>query len=321
MVERPSKKCSMNQLDLKQQQVRDLAVSCFSEPLISNFTPLDGINAPSHCALHLSEKRLQWLRQLDRNPKPLLEFIEQAKLRRLGFYHEALWHFFLQQDEDVELIATNCQVQQAGRTIGEFDVIYRDLLRNQVIHLELAFKIYLLSPDQPASNLSHWLGPNLNDRLDLKLEHMLNHQCRLAQTAAGQEKLNDINIDEVEREISLRGYLFYGESGKEETAKNNVLNPGHLTGDWLPLSKAINLLDHYRGWLPLTNLQWISPVHSNREQQLGSVEISGFLQHHFEARQSPVLICAYDLEQSTSSSESYRLMITPDDWPQNRPGN
>ncbi len=307
--------------ELKQQQVRDLAVSCFSEPLISDFAPLDNITAPSHCALHLSEKRLQWLRHLDRNPKPLLEFLEQAKFRRLGFYHEALWHFFLQQDEDVELIATNCQVQQAGRTIGEFDVVYRDLSKDQVIHLELAFKIYLLSPDQPASNLSHWLGPNLNDRLDLKLEHMLNHQCRLAQTAAGRAKLNDINIDEVEREISLRGCLFFGETDGEVTTENSVLNPGHPTGNWLPLSKAMKLLDHYQGWLPLSNLQWISPVHSKAEEQLGSAEISRFLQHHFEARQSPILICAYKDELSASNIESYRLMVTPDVWPQRRSGN
>ena len=90
--------------NLKHQLVRDLAISCFSTPLIADFTAVAGDDAPMHCSLQLTDKRLAWLQQLDQDLGALINHIESQKPTRLGLYHEALWHFFLQYDDDIELI-------------------------------------------------------------------------------------------------------------------------------------------------------------------------------------------------------------------------
>ncbi len=305
----------LNLAELKHQQVRDLAVSCFSEPLLSAFDSIAGEQAPTHCSLRLTENRIAWLQQLDRNPGLLLNHLDRLKPRRLGLYHEALWHFFLQQDQEVELVTTNCQVIQGARTIGEFDVIYRDLQRQHYVHLELAFKIYLQSPPQERAGLDQWLGPNVNDRLDRKLEHMLNHQCRLSMHAAGRQLLQSIGIDHVETEISLRGYLLHDERSNQDPRLPDLLNPGLQTGQWSPVSKVIPLLERAERWYPLPRLGWISQLGPLVGDSYKPLEFAAFLRQHFAQSDASIMICAVGDNLTKRPIEQFRMMVTADSWP------
>ena len=300
---------------LHHQQVRDLAYSCFSEPLLKAFAESDGEDAPAHCSLHLTGKRLAWLHDLDRQPGALISFIDSVQPRRLGLYHETLWHFFLQQDEEVELIANNCQVRQGGKTLGEFDVIYRQRDSGDYVHLELAFKVYLRAPNKPGSSLAHWLGPNVNDRLDRKLEHMRNHQCQLSTTDAGRQLLGSMGIDQVKTEMSLRGHLLQGAQPNPGNHSLDLTSPDLRGDSWLPVSKVQPLLHQSERWTLLSSLEWISPINPRFDGSYEPDEFAAYLEQHFERSDAPVMICAVGTSESTGLIERFRMMVTPNNWP------
>ena len=157
--------------------VRDLAHACFGHNLLNQFDGLGNTfnDKPSNAEIRspdiaLTEERLAWLQYLDRRPNSLHAHLDALKTRRLGMYFEALWQFFIQHDSQLELIAHNVAVVDGGRTLGEFDILYRDIHSNEGAHLELAVKFFLNQQlDSNASPaLDQWLGPNTNDRLDKK---------------------------------------------------------------------------------------------------------------------------------------------------------
>ena len=104
--------------------VRDLAWACFSPPLLHNDQLLADPGGLTNCYLELTPQRRDWLAALDRDPSALLEHLAVNAPRRLGLYFERLWHFFLQADPAVELLAHNLPVRDGGVTLGEFDCLY-----------------------------------------------------------------------------------------------------------------------------------------------------------------------------------------------------
>ena len=151
------KRINMN-YQYKNQEVRDLAWSCFAPPLIRVQQAAPDSNVRD-CTPELSAQRRQWLEHLDRDPSALLEYLATRSSRRLGIYFESLWQFFLREDPDFELVAHNLPVHDGTRTLGEFDCIYFCKTRERFIHLELAAKFFLYCP--PAAGVDpdrEWPG-------------------------------------------------------------------------------------------------------------------------------------------------------------------
>ncbi|GAB5450104.1 MAG: DUF1853 family protein [Halioglobus sp.] len=267
------------------------------------------------CALALTEERALWLQQLDSQPNALLHHLEERANRRLGLYFEALWHFFLTQDAQTDLIAHNLPVHSAGQTAGEFDILYYCHQRQRHCHLELAVK-YFLGTSLPAlegESTTLWLGPNSRDRLDLKLQHMLTRQIQLSDDEAAREVLRDLGIVELEREIALRGYLF------APTMQDATLPPGYLPGTqrshWLPVEQLADYLPSLRAdtYLILPRLRWLSPVIAAQgEPLLPADELRAAVAEHMAQRSVPVLVAALD----AGGSELARFFVTPAQWPE-----
>ncbi|KZX58789.1 hypothetical protein A3709_17495 [Halioglobus sp. HI00S01] len=197
-------------LPWRNRAVRDLAWSCFSTPMIDCATlPAQMLPATTtNCQLRLSRQRRDWLDGLDQQPAPLEAYIETTRGGRLGLYFEKLWHFFLEQDPQVDLLATNLAVRHEGRTLGEFDVIYFCRQRRRHIHLELAVKFYLRGPNVTGSAWEHWLGPNTRDRLDLKVKRMRDHQLALSDREEAAAVLTALGVTALDREMEVKGRLF-----------------------------------------------------------------------------------------------------------------
>jgi hypothetical protein len=100
-------------------EVRDLAWACFSPPLMDTARLAVGRADVENCSFPLTPLRRAWLEKLDRDASPLLTHLSVLHSRRLGVYFESLWHFFLAQDPEVELVAHNLPVTSDGRTLGE----------------------------------------------------------------------------------------------------------------------------------------------------------------------------------------------------------
>ena len=188
--------------------VRDLAWACFSQPMLRSDRLHSGGEPLGNCTLQLTAQRRTWLDALDECPEDLLQHLGQPAPARLGLYFERLWHFFLEADEDTELVAHNLPVRAEGHTVGEFDCIYYCRKRKRHVHLELAVKFYLQRPGSDGHDWAHWLGPNREDRLDRKLTRLLQHQLQLGVMPAARPVLAQLGIEDLDRELEVKGRLF-----------------------------------------------------------------------------------------------------------------
>ena len=304
-------------INLTHPAVCDLAYSCFSPDLISDYPRIDDNIAPSQCRIALTAHRQAWLHHLDRHPEPLLAALKQLNSHRLGLYFEALWQFFIREDDQLELIANNVPVRSGKQTLGEFDVIYRDLDTAQFVHLELTYKFYLQEPGQahPAidGHYHHWLGPNTGDRLDLRLARLLQHQIRLTDTEHGrllwQELTGESQCEH--REIAFKGRVFYTDPSKNHTQ----FNPHHLAGSRQNLSAISSTLaaTPESRWVVLNKTQWIRPI-KKTHCTVPALELKQYLHSHFCNSNSPLLVARLRADND-GLGETERCFITSDYWP------
>jgi uncharacterized protein len=283
--------------------VRDLAWACFS-PSLLDAQQLD--SELYNCQPALTPRRLQFLKQLDDKPLPLIQFIEQRPSRRLGLYFERLWHFFLQQDPDIELLAHNLPVREAGITIGEFDCLYRCLATRQCFHLELAVKFYLWSGQC-------WLGTNVKDQLDRKVDRMVEHQSALASHRGAAPLLEQLNIGSLTKQVEVKGILF----APAGAGDNFLAWPAALSSAadsqaiWLPLNQLDDhLSDTTLRFQPLDRMQWLSS--SVEGPQLNYTQLQQYLDRHFTNSERALQIVIYQ----PSAASPRRAFITSNDWPQ-----
>ncbi|WP_313284667.1 DUF1853 family protein, partial [Stutzerimonas kunmingensis] len=171
--------CSLSALPnrLQHPQVRDLAWTILSPPLLSEAPQCQRHPLSASCWNSEPERLANWLRQQDAEPSILEAWLSLHRIRRLGLYYERLWQYALSHAPDIQLLAANLPIRQNGSTLGELDLLFCD--DQGVHHLELAVKFYLGLGQGDGSRHAHWLGPGSHDRLDLKLDHMCQRQLPL----------------------------------------------------------------------------------------------------------------------------------------------
>ena len=291
-------------LSLQTPEVRDLAWACFSAPLLDSHSL--GEDCPLYnCQLPLDGERQRWLHDLDAAPQPLLDWLADSRRGRLGLYFEQLWQFFLQRDQQVDLLAHNLPVRAAGRTLGEFDLIYYCHTRQRHVHLELAVKFYLLRPG--ASSAWHnWLGPNSRDRLDRKIERMRQHQLRLADTPAGAAVLNALGVSEVLREMEVKGRLFRHLHAPASAPP--CTHQGLQLERWLRCAELEDFLQSRYSYGLLQRQQWLAGTVHQRALSPGDLQQGVAKELRLHGR--PVQIVAVG-----PGGEERRYFVVPDSWP------
>ncbi len=215
-----------------QPHVRNLAWVLSSPALLSflpNFAQPLTVLADDFWQRHY-QTYVPKLQQLDLQPQPLIEFLEQHKNHRLGYYFEYLLLFWL-QDRDYhhfELIKHRATIFTGKITIGELDFLIKNQQTGRIEHWEVAIKFYLGHP--PLNDAYHWLGPNDRDSLGRKLDHLAQQQFRFGH-------YQDHEIEQ--RCLAVKGRLFYPSSHKSLLAAATMedglacLSPQHLKGNWL----------------------------------------------------------------------------------------
>ena len=310
------------------QEVRDLAWACFSPSLfltsklitqecLTNTLADDGQNVTG-CGLALTPARRAWLEALDRDASTLLEHLSKQRSHRLGIYFEHLWHFFLEQDPATDLVAHNFPVHHRGKTLGEFDCIYFCHQRQRHFHLELAVKFFLshrqATTDESASQWSDWLGPNAEDRLDRKIEHLMLRQIKLGDNPVAREQLRGLGIFELEQEVEIKGYLF--QSNADPLPPPPGFNPSWCLNQYVGLSLLSAHLDDLDtestcGYLTLPKGQWLSPACIDRGIALNREQLTSSLNTQLHADKRPQLVAAFD----KAGRECRRFFVTPTMWP------
>jgi len=293
--------------------VRDLAWAIFSPPMVQQ---IDTDRGPARAPqFELTTTRRQWLANLDADPTSLLNFLAQRQSRFLGIHFESLWRFFLSYDGETTLLASNRQVIEEGRTVGEFDVFYRCHRRNVTVHLELAVKFYLGMPIHSDADLQHagfWLGPNCVDRLDIKIEHLRAHQLPLIVHASARDWLQQEQLLPDLQEIAFHGYLY--SPWEIDAPAPNAADTQHLRSFWLR-DDQLRKLPHgnSKKYRVVPRLQWLC-AHQVDDREWQDFEIFSESVHNEldAALMQPVLCEETDIDSTLALR---RFFVAPQDWP------
>ncbi|QBC31636.1 DUF1853 family protein [Pandoraea sp. XY-2] len=280
---------------LREAPVRDLAWLLLSADLLSAtrfpaaLAQFDGVPrqpaAPTSRGTHATQPDIadpaphsrilhDWLLACDADVEPLRDFLARGESHRLGRYAEQLLHFALLHSPRFDLLAAGLQVRDARRgnmTLGECDFLLARRADRQLLHWELAVKLYLfVPPATPSSGLDeravqfHWLGPNLADSLADKVARLLDHQLRLTTLDAALSALPVAGP--WLPQVYLKGWLFHPLAQRGQLPA--VASEAHGRGWWATLDEwwaHAQSTQHApsaareRTWALLPRARWLAP--------------------------------------------------------------
>ena len=297
---------------LHEPAVRDLAWLLFSADLLRAQPPVGMLASAFETADELAAT-LDWLLALDADPTGLNRDLAVARITRLGRYAECLLGWFLQHGPTARLIAANVPLRRAGLTLGECDFLVQTQAGRR-LHWELAVKCYLHAGEGRAL-LADYVGPNLQDRFDLKLTHVLDHQLPLS---AREEFATLGHLGPWEPQMFIKGWLFYPHG--ETTSDPAEIDSAHARGWWVTRTDwPAFAAGHAQAWRVLSRLEWLAP----RRHESGAAEVEGIefvdadsLSERVAHQNGPTMVAAFYLDDAGRWVERSRGFIVPDTWPE-----
>ncbi|HZW23439.1 DUF1853 family protein [Noviherbaspirillum sp.] len=252
----------------------------------------------------LDQRDITWLRELDRNPQALHDYLAIQPLTRLGRYAEKLMACYLEHSEN--LFAHGVQVRtEKNETVGEFDFLLR---RGQgLVHWEFATKLYLLESSGRGRHADYFVGPNLADTLGVKVRKIMDRQLSLSQHPAAATLLP---MPVTSAEALVKGWLFY--QGRTPEAEHpQGVSHAHCRGFWCALQETEGLDAEAYAILP--RLSWLAPARLAGGEGMDKEALRAKLEAHFHANSSPVLVALLRREGGVLL-ETDRGFVVPDDW-------
>lgn len=185
--------------------------------------------------------------------------------KRLGRRFEQLLAQLFEHVNDLRLLSHGFAIQDGAQTIGELDFLLD--YQGAIHHLEVAIKFYA-GVGNPAQRRQsrHWVGPSCQDRLDLKIKHLQDHQLVLPRRPDGKRALKVADLPEPDQSTGfIFGHLL-------DPWDQSVERPAGITpvrhACWAPFRE---FQDAFRtlarpfggayGWLPIPRERWIACSH------------------------------------------------------------
>ena len=249
-------------IEFTQQSVRDLAWAISSPPLMSQIS--QQCIWPQRDWYHqLYIESLPWIKRLDNDPSELDELLANQKDRRLGKYFETLWYFWLCNQSRYDIVENNVQINIGGETLGELDFILFDNKEKKTLHWELAVKFYLGVGD--TREMSNWHGPNLRDRLDKKVEHLVSRQSVISQDRRVVEWLAGQGIKIDRCAVILKGRLYFPWSARRAGTPMAAMLPLECSSSllyswWFTPAEFDAEFDEQQQFMPLINSGWLERI-------------------------------------------------------------
>jgi hypothetical protein len=295
---------------LRDAVVRDLAWLLFSPDLLRAQPPVGRLAIPFETADE-EAATIDWLFALDAAPEALHRHIAASRITRLGRYAECLMSWFLLNGPAARLVAANVALRRAGVTLGECDFLV-ETGNGRRLHWELAVKCYLHAGDGRA-RLADYVGPNLQDRFDLKLSHLLDHQLPLS---AREEFATLGHRGPWEPQMCIKGWLFYRTG--EATLDPPEIDPAHARGWWTTREDWPVFADgHADAWKVLPRLEWLAPRRYETGELTSETALvdATTLFSLLERQTGPTMVAAFAHGKTGRWQERSRGFIVPDDWP------
>jgi uncharacterized protein len=290
--------------------VRDLAWLLFAPDLLR----AEHVGVPLAHPLAEPDARdatLDWLHALDATPDALHTRARDPKFTRLGIYAESLLGFFLAQGPLARLIAANVPLRQGRRTIGECDFLLESA-DGARLHWELAVKFYLHIGDGASrvARLSDYVGPNLQDRFDLKYARLVTHQ--LSMTARPEFAALGLG-GPWDAQLYIKGRLFYHDTRVEPAPE---IGAAHLRGFWMTASEWHEADHGARAWVVQPRMAWLASRRLDPDDAEALLTQAAGIHERLQQTPSPTMIAAYMRDESGGWLEDARGFIVPDDWPE-----
>jgi len=296
-------------------QVRDLAWAMASPSLLAESSDI----VTDDACQTIYNTNYDWLAELDAHPEFLIATLEQHKSHRLGYYFEHLVAFWLTERIANECFASHVRVFEEKRTIGEFDFLFKASPGDTLVHWETAVKFYLRY--QAEDEMIWWYGPNAQDRLDIKLNRVFNHQLKLGESPQGKALLQEKGFENVRPQTFFKGYLFYPVTSdwRHPEPLPDYISPGHLKGWWTRVNE-LDLPDHEvdHRWMVLPRLEWLAPKAIHQEQNsllMDTQQLIDFLERHFDEGQQSLLLAQMAQDANTCWQEKTRGFVVNSAWP------
>ncbi|ACC70544.1 DUF1853 family protein [Paraburkholderia phymatum] len=304
---------------LSDAAVRDIAWLLFSPDLLRAQPPAGALAKPFESPDEAAAA-MAWLEAQDADPAGLHRHIDAARVTRLGRYAECLLAWFLKHGPAARLIAANVPLRRAGVTLGECDFL-AETRAGRRLHWELAVKCYLHAGDG-RGELADYVGPNLQDRFDLKLAHLLHHQLRLS---AREEFASLGHRGPWDAQMFVKGWLFY-RNGRAERDPAEI-EPAHARGWWTTRAEWTEFsAGHADAWMVLPRLEWLalrvrhaggaSPEATGGASHAASFVSADMLAQQLAGQTGPAMVAAFVEHAAGQWSERSRGFIVPDDWPE-----
>ncbi|PZR45100.1 MAG: DUF1853 domain-containing protein [Ectopseudomonas oleovorans] len=296
-------------LGLRTPAVRDLAWALLSPALLANTTPGQRHPLQASCWMQQPQQLADWLAQQDKDAGPLHAWLTAKPLRRLGLYYERLWQYALHAAPDIDVVAANLPIRQNGQTLGELDLLLRDDEGEH--HLELAVKFYLGTGGGDAAD---WLGPGSQDRLDLKLGHLTQHQLPLSARREARATLEELQLGDTRSAFWLGGYLFYPWPGDCSSPRGAA--PEHCQGRWLRQRDwdTFAATKPDARWQPLPRLAWLAPALIKTGEAWPADTFQQWLKLLRPDAQAQLLV-RLEEDHAGDWREIERIFLVNDQWP------
>lgn len=155
---------------------------------------------------------------------------------RLGHQMEYVCKQLLDASDEYEVLLHNMPIRDGKQTIGEIDFILKETATQQLIHVELTYKFYLI--DTAIENPIHQLvGPNRSDAFYKKLEKIKNNQFSLIHTSIGQKALlkKGIETTNIKQQVCYKAQLF--KPYKIASLDISPINSHCIVGYWLRMAE------------------------------------------------------------------------------------
>ena len=175
---------------------------------------------------------------------------------RLGHQMEYVFKQLVEHSSDYQVLVHNLPIREGERTLGEIDFILEDTTNDQLVHVELTYKFYLIDPaiSEPIHRL---IGPNRRDQFFAKMEKFKNKQFPLTHSPVGAKALSDKQIDHLQlvHQCCFKAQLFYPYN--HDSVDIGPLNRACLAGYWLRL-EAFNTAELAKAqyYMPLKS-EWV----------------------------------------------------------------
>ncbi len=205
----------------------------------------------------------------------------------MGKRVERFFEWIIRQDPNYKLLAENMQISRNKITLGELDFLLKDLINQQVFHIEMVYKFYVYDPSF-TTEMRRWIGPNRRDTLLQKTEKLKEKQFTLLFKPETDDLLNSLDLNSINilQQACFKANLFVPKELQNQQFPE--INNKCVAGIWLHF-KDFNSVE-YRGfqfYAPKKQDWPILPTHG--EIWVDHSEIITQIENSFENKKAPLI--------------------------------